>query len=105
MWDVLQEAVGELQDDKCEMTCLEMDIFGDEHALEYLRIENCNEQWNRKERKRVMQREACGYMFRGETLYRGDKIVPHPTERTLVIIRIHEDLGHMGVTQVLEGMQ
>ena len=104
-WDVLQEATGEPSAMDDETTSLETDIYEDLNAIEFLKNGNCNEQWNRRERKRVIQRKACGYSFKGSVLYKHDKIVPKQEERVPLIIKTHEELSHMGAARVLETIQ
>ena len=49
-----------------------------------------------------MQKKSFEYWFKGDVLYRHNKIVLRPKKLVPLIIKAHEEVGHMEESRILD---
>lgn len=79
----------------------ELDIHLDENVMRFMTTNLMQEDWNRRERRRINMRIQLGYHLDAGRICKDGLIVPKPEERGAVVQHVHEELGHAGRERTL----
>lgn len=102
MWELIREAGGASSDRKgSPREKAELDIHFDENVMKFMTTNLMQEDWNRRERRRIHMRIQSGYHLDEGRVCNDGLIVPKRGERTEIVQHVHEELGHVGRERTL----